>query len=177
MSKQSKFLALILRHRPEKGNLVLDEQGWADVVAVLKAVSLSRAELEQLVEDDDKTRFSFNEDGTRIRANQGHSVQSIDLGLQPVDPPTLLYHGTKEKSLDSIQRDGLKPGERQHVHLSGDIDTATTVASRRSGDSVILIIQAGELAARGHSFYRSDNGVWLTDTVPPAYLTAFIDKK
>jgi putative RNA 2'-phosphotransferase len=180
MIKHSKFLSLILRHQPEKGGITLAPEGWAEVVEVLRAVNekvgpMTREELQELVDTNDKKRFAFDDSGTRIRANQGHSAQGIDLGLQPVEPPALLYHGTKVSFLNAISREGLKPGSRHHVHLSSDIETARRVAGRRSGESVILIVRSEELGALGHSFYRSDNDVWLTDAVPPAYFDVFIE--
>jgi putative RNA 2'-phosphotransferase len=169
MSTQSKFLSLVLRHNPSAGDLTLDSEGWAKVSDVLRAVqnkfgSFSRANLNELVTSNDKQRFSFNDDGDKIRANQGHSV-GIDLKLEPQTPPTILYHGTKTKNLGSIFAEGLKPGSRQHVHLSADVETATIVGNRRSGESVILLIHTTKMT--DHSFYLSSNGVWLTDHVPP----------
>lgn len=169
MKKASKFLALILRHQPEVGNLTLDAEGWAPVSDVLKAVQnkfgdFTRADLQELVDTNDKKRYAFNSDGTKIRASQGHSID-VDLKLDTVKPPPFLYHGTKSAYLDSIMRDGLTPQSRQHVHLSKDIGTATIVGNRRSGKTVILRINTTQLTE--HPFYLSDNGVWLTDNVPP----------
>lgn len=175
MKEVSKFLALILRHRPDAGGLTLDPEGWAPVEDVLAAVrrrhgaSFGRAELEQLVHTNDKKRYAFDESGTRIRASQGHSV-AVDLKLEPVPPPRLLYHGSVSRFLDSILGEGLRPGQRRHVHLSSDVETAAKVGSRRSGGLVILEIASGTLAAEGHAFYKSANGVWLTDAVPARYL-------
>jgi putative RNA 2'-phosphotransferase len=170
----SKYLALILRHKPEAAGLRLDAQGWAPVAEVLAAVqrrfgAFSHAELEELVRTNDKQRYAFDETGDRIRASQGHSV-AVELDLEPAAPPALLYHGTVDRFLDSILKQGLVKGRRHHVHLSGDEETARKVGGRRAGETVILAVRAGEMAAAGHGFYRSANGVWLTDRVPPDYL-------
>jgi len=164
----SKFLALILRHKPGVGGVELDSEGWAGVEAVLGAVrsrfgEFGRDELEELVRTNDKQRYALDESGERIRASQGHSV-AVDLKLEAVPPPALLYHGTGERSLPSILREGLVKGKRHHVHLSPDIQTAIKVGARRGGKPVILEVRSGEMS--GHSFFRSANGVWLTDHVP-----------
>ncbi len=172
VNRISKYLALILRHRPEAGGLRLDAQGWADVEAVLDAVRVrfggfDPAQLQELVLTNDKKRYAFDDTGTRIRASQGHSVP-VELGLEPVEPPSLLYHGTLERALPSIFDQGLVKGRRHHVHLSPDVETARKVGKRRGGLPVTLEVRSGEM--RGHSFFRSANGVWLTDHVPPLYL-------
>lgn len=177
--KISKFLSLVLRHRPEKIGLRLDPAGWVEVAELLRAcqqhgVPLSRAELETVVAANDKQRFAFNEDKTRIRANQGHSVE-VELGYQPAQPPELLYHGTVERFLASIMAQGLRKGQRRHVHLSADKTTAAKVGARR-GKPVILTIRSGQMHREGYAFYLSANGVWLTDHVPPAYLKIVNDQ-
>jgi putative RNA 2'-phosphotransferase len=169
----SKFLSLVLRHRPDVIGIELDAEGWVPVEDLLAACAqhgraISREQLDTVVRTNDKQRFAFSADGTRIRANQGHSLQ-VDLGLVPVEPPELLYHGTVPRFLDSIRRDGLTKGERHHVHLSPDVGTATKVGQRR-GRPVILVIDAGQMFRDGHKFYRSENGVWLTYAVPPEYI-------
>ena len=174
MKQVSKYLALILRHNPQAGGLTLDEAGWAPVEAVLAAVQkrfgpFTRDDLETLVRDNDKKRYAFDETGTRIRASQGHSV-AVELGLEPVAPPPFLWHGTKRAFLPSILAEGLKPGKRRHVHLSADVETAQKVGDRRSGETVILRIRSGEMAHDRHAFYRSANGVWLADAVPPEFI-------
>jgi putative RNA 2'-phosphotransferase len=126
-------------------------------------------ELIECVETNDKRRYSFDDTGDLIRANQGHSVE-VDLQLEEREPPEVLYHGTVERFLPSILAEGLLKGKRHHVHLSQDIETATKVGARR-GKPVVLKIEAGKLHREGHSFYRSTNGVWLTDAVPPDFLT------
>ncbi len=171
----SKYLALILRHRPEAGGLTLDPEGWAPVERVLDAVRskfgpFDRHDLDLLVQSNDKRRYAFDESGTRIRASQGHSV-GVDLGLVPVEPPALLYHGTSRGFLDSILASGLDKGKRHHVHLSEDRETAVTVGARRRGETIVLEVASGAMAAAGHLFYRSANHVWLTDSVPPAFFS------
>jgi putative RNA 2'-phosphotransferase len=169
----SKFLSLVLRHEPEEIGLTLDARGWADVDELIRLANaagrrLDRPLLERVVAENDKKRFAFSDDGRRIRASQGHSVV-VDLDLPPTSPPEFLYHGTATRFLDSIRATGLRPGSRQHVHLSADEAAATTVG-RRHGVPVVLVVRAGEMAAAGHPFYRSANGVWLTERVPPEFL-------
>lgn len=169
----SKFLSKVLRHAPESVGLRLDEAGWVAVDDLLAAargagVALDRATLDRVVAENDKKRFALSPDGQRIRASQGHSVD-VELGLQPLEPPEVLFHGTADRNLDSIRRDGLRPGRRTHVHLSADEATATAVGQRH-GRPVVLRVLAGQLHAAGHAFYRSDNGVWLTDAVPAAQI-------
>ncbi len=171
--KRSKFLSLVLRHEPEKIGIVLDENGWVEVDVLLTALTaygrgMERASLERVVVENDKKRFAFSEDGQRIRANQGHSVE-VDLALVPQAPPEKLFHGTVDKFLAAIFTQGLVKGERHHVHLSPDLETATKVGLRR-GNPVILEIDAAEMHRGGHKFFLSANGVWLTDTVPPQFL-------
>lgn len=171
--RTSKFLSLVLRHDPGKIGLRLDDAGWADVDALLSAaaaagVRIDRPTLERVVAENDKKRFAFSEDGKRIRASQGHSVD-VDLGLQPQTPPELLFHGTATRFVDSIRENGLHSASRTHVHLSADEATATSVGQRH-GRPVVLTIAAGRMHRDGHAFYRSDNGVWLTDAVPAQYI-------
>lgn len=171
--RTSKFLSLVLRHDPARIGIHLDDAGWTDVAALLAAsaahgVIITREELFEIVASSDKQRFALSDDRTQIRANQGHSVP-VELGLPAVEPPTSLYHGTVAAALDSIREKGLVKGSRHHVHLSADVETATKVGKRR-GAPVILIVQAEAMAAAGHTFYRSENGVWLTDHVPPEYI-------
>ncbi|MEK7950863.1 RNA 2'-phosphotransferase [Luteolibacter soli] len=169
----SKFLSLVLRHEPEKIGIVLDEHGWTDSQELIQAaarhgVRFDQSTLLEIVRTSDKQRFALNEDHTRIRANQGHSVE-VDLALEPKQPPESLYHGTVEKFLGSIRSTGLQKGERHHVHLSPDLTTATKVGERR-GKPVILTIRAAAMAEAGHPFFLSENGVWLTDAVPPEFI-------
>lgn len=169
----SKFLSLVLRHEPGKIGITLDENGWTDCGTLIEAAArngrkFSRAQLLEVVTTNDKQRFSFSDDGLRIRANQCHSVK-VDLALEPQAPPGVLHHGTVAKFIDAIRSGGLQKGERNHVHLSRDMLTATKVGERR-GQPVILSIRAAEMAASGHAFYLSANGVWLTDAVPPEFI-------
>lgn len=169
----SKLLSLVLRHHPERIGLRIDAGGWADVADLLAAaeragVPLDRRTLERVVAGNDKQRFAFSEDRRRIRANQGHSLP-VDLGLDPLLPPEILYHGTAVSRLGAVQRQGLTPQARLHVHLSPDKETALAVG-RRHGTPVVLAVRAGRLHRNGHVFYRSANGVWLTGFVPPDHL-------
>jgi putative RNA 2'-phosphotransferase len=176
--KTSKYLARHLRHEPARLGLSLEPGGWVRVDALLSAcrarsLDLTLDDLRDVVERNDKRRFSFDETGTRIRANQGHSVE-IDLGLKPARPPAVLYHGTGRPSLDSIMRNGLDRMNRHHVHLSLDIGTALRVGGRH-GRSIVLEVAAGRLNAEGQDFYVSDNGVWLTAAVPVSHLKPMWD--
>lgn len=169
----SKFLSLVLRHKPETIGLMLDENGWADVSELLEkfnasGTTLTFDELKVIVDENSKKRFAFNDDFTKIRANQGHSIE-VDLKLQSKTPPAILYHGTALKNLDSIKEKGLLKGERQHVHLSDNIATATQVGSRH-GKPIVLEIDTAAMLADGHVFYLSENKVWLTDFVPAKYI-------
>lgn len=169
----SKFLSLVLRHKPETIGIILDENGWADVQELIKrsavkGVEFSVPELELIVETNDKKRFAFNEDRTKIRASQGHSIE-VDLALEQKEPPEFLFHGTVEKFMDSILANGLLKQNRQHVHLSKELETAIKVGSRR-GKPVILKIASGSMHEDGFTFFLSANGVWLTDSVPVKYI-------
>ena len=173
--KVSKYLSRHLRHDPGRLGITLEPGGWVAVDELLRACAarsfaVTRDELHEVVERSDKQRFSFDAAGTRIRANQGHSVE-IDLGLAPAIPPDVLFHGTGSGRVDTILREGLRRMKRHHVHLSADVDTATRVGARH-GRPVVLEVAAARMAADGHEFFVSDNGVWLTDAVPPEYLTA-----
>ncbi|MCI9120902.1 MAG: RNA 2'-phosphotransferase [Oscillibacter sp.] len=168
-TRTSKFLSLVLRHKPEKIGITLDGHGWAKVPEILEGLNLTLEELVHIVETDGKQRYSFNEDRSKIRANQGHSIP-VDLELDPVEPPERLYHGTVGQFLPSIRREGLTKQSRQYVHLSGDPVTAAKVGSRR-GKPIVLQVNAGAMQREGFRFYQAANGVWLTETVPPEYLT------
>jgi putative RNA 2'-phosphotransferase len=167
----SKFLSLILRHQPEKIGLRLDENGWANVNAILEQTQLqfSFKDLEDVVATNDKQRFSFNPNKTKIRANQGHSLQTVDLNLKAQTPPPFLYHGTVSKFLDAIKIEGLKKMNRQHVHLSKDLETAQKVGARR-GKPFILKVDTLEMHSQGYVFFKSENGVWLTEKVPVEFI-------
>lgn len=170
----SKFLSLVLRHRPEHIGIELDTEGWTDVSVLIErarasGTMLDRATLLAVVADNDKKRFTLSGDGQRIRAAQGHSTATVAMTREAATPPATLYHGTPERFVEPILRDGLSPGERHHVHLSPDVDTARTVAARR-GRPVVLAVDAGAMRAAGHVFHQADNGVWLTAAVPPRFL-------
>ena len=171
MKELSKTLSYYLRHAPHELGLCLQPGGWVEVDELLaglqkQGMACSREELARVVASSDKQRFAL--EGSRIRANQGHSV-SVDLELTPEVPPDLLYHGTTERFVDSILREGLKKGERHHVHLSLDVETARRVGLRR-GPPVLLVVDSAAMHRHGCLFYRSANSVWLSDAVPPEYL-------
>lgn len=167
----SKFMSYVLRHAPHEAGLSLDSEGWVPFNdlkrAVLDRFDVSEDDILEVIESNPKKRFTLLDH--RIRAAQGHSV-TVDLALRP-EPPSKLFHGTSLESWPAIQVSGLKKMQRHHVHLSPDIETANIVATRRKGDYIILEIDAARMHAEGHSFFVSDNGVWLTDHVPSLYLS------
>ncbi|WP_300484981.1 RNA 2'-phosphotransferase [Flavobacterium sp.] len=170
----SKFLSLLLRHQPEKIGLQLDENGWANVEELIeksaaKNYIFTNEELEEIVATNDKKRFAFNTDQSKIRASQGHSLD-IELALETQIPPEFLFHGTAEKFERAIRTEGIKKMNRQHVHLSQNQETAHKVGSRH-GKPVILTILSGQMHNEGIAFYQSENGVWLTDFVDPKYIS------
>ncbi len=174
LKKISKSMSYVLRHRPDSIGIELEPAGWVRVDDLLKAFAhhgrrYSRELIERVVSANDKQRFEFSEDGARIRARQGHSVE-VDLAYEPAVPPDVLYHGTARKSLDSIFEQGLVKGKRHHVHLSTNKDTMLAVA-RRHGQPVLLRIDAKRMHADGCAFFVTGNRVWLTDWVPPTYLS------
>ena len=173
LTQTSRYISLILRHKPETIGITLDEHGWANVDELIAGVSrthpLTLELLQEIVRTDEKQRYSFNEDKTLIRANQGHSIP-VDVELPELEPPAILYHGTGQKYVESIDHQGLLPKSRLYVHLSTDKDTAVKVG-KRHGVPVIYTIQAGKMFADGYLFYCSVNGVWLTKKVPIEYLT------
>ena len=172
LKETSKFISLILRHKPETIGITLDEHGWANVdeliAGIAKTHPIDMAILEQIVAEDEKQRYSFNEDKTLIRANQGHSIP-VDVELEEKQPPEILYHGTGEKYVSSINEQGLIPKSRLYVHLSGDEETARKVGQRH-GKPVIYKGKSGDMYRDGYKFFRSVNGVWLTKSVPVKYL-------
>jgi putative RNA 2'-phosphotransferase len=169
-AKISKKLSYILRHAPESVGLILDEQGWASVNDLMTKLGdpLSIEDLEEVVETNDKKRFAFNDDFTKIRASQGHSIE-IDLAYEPTTPPEFLYHGTATRFIQSIENQGLMKGSRHHVHLSLDELTARKVGARH-GSPIILTIKSIEMFEAGYVFYVSENDVWLTDNVPVKFI-------
>ena len=171
----SKFIALILRHKPEVIGITLDKHGWANTEELIAGIkknpgfeSFDMELLKDIVATDEKQRYSFNEDMTCIRANQGHSIP-VDVELVEAPPPDYLWHGTAEKYVESIEKNGLIPKSRLHVHLSKDVDTAVMVG-KRHGRLVLYQVNTGQMVADGCKFYLSKNGVWLTDKVPAEYL-------
>jgi len=168
ITKQSRFLSFILRHKPEKIGLVLDHNGWANVKELLKKTDMDIETLEEIVLTNNKKRFAFNENKTKIRASQGHSI-NVDLQLESKEPPEILYHGTATRFLNSIYDTGLVSKNRIHVHLSSNKEIATKVGQRH-GKVIILEILSGRMFKDGYKFYISDNEVWLTNNVPTKYL-------
>ena len=169
----SKYIALILRHKPETIGITLDENGWASVSELLSGINASGNKidmqtLEEIVAEDEKQRYSFNADKTKIRANQGHSI-NVDVELKKAEPPEILFHGTGEKFVPSIKSEGLKPKSRLYVHLSKDRETAVKVGSRH-GKPVVFEVNSSEMSRNGYEFFLSENGVWLTKIVPAEYL-------
>lgn len=173
LTRTSKFISLILRHKPEVIGIILDEHGWADVDTLIAGVSkthpLDMQMLEEIVRTDDKQRYSFNSDKTKIRANQGHSIP-VDVELSEASPPEILYHGTGEKYMTSIEKEGLIPKTRLYVHMTDDYGTAIKVGQRH-GRPVVYRIDTMVMEKEGFKFYRSVNGVWLTKKVPARFLT------
>ena len=175
ITETSKFLSYLLRHQPEAIGLQLDDQGWADIAELIQLSAkagrvFDRELLQQVVDTNDKKRFSISEDGMRIRAAQGHSNAQVSISYQPVTPPDILYHGTATRFVESIKQQGLIPGNRHHVHLSEQLSTARDVGSRY-GKPHILLVNSKQMALNGFSFYLSDNNVWLTEHVPVTYLS------
>ena len=174
MKNTSKFISMILRHKPEVIGITLDEHGWADVQELIRGVNnsvghtIDMEKLEEIVRTDEKQRYSFNQDRTLIRANQGHSIP-VDVELEEKIPPDILWHGTGEKYVSSIDRQGLIPKSRLYVHLSADTETARKVGSRH-GKPVIYNIDCRQMTEAGSRLFLSANGVWLTKSVPPEYL-------
>ncbi len=171
--RTSKFISKVLRHEPESVGLTLEPGGWVLITDLLSGLAiagnrLTHEELTEVVTNCEKHRFAFDDTGTMIRANQGHSAE-VDLRLEEVEPPAELFHGTANETGAIILRDGLLKMARHHVHLSVDTTTATKVGQRR-GKPVVLVVDAAKMQADGHVFYRSANGVWLVEHVPPEYL-------
>ncbi len=174
LTEKSKYLSYLLRHRPEAANLTLDREGWCEIEQLLVNTKMSLEEVLEIVRTDAKHRYSVKPSDwavpTHIRANQGHSTDTVRLTFKQAVPPTVLYHGSTSSSAPMIMHTGLKPMKRHHVHLSADIDTAQSVGGRRKGDVVLFKVDAKQMMADGIKFYLSTNGVWLVDAVPPKYL-------
>ncbi len=176
LTELSKFIALILRHKPETIGISLDQNGWADVGELIDGMnksghSIDMDTLMEIVRTDEKGRYSFNDDKTKIRANQGHSI-NVDVELKEAIPPEILFHGTGERFSESIKSEGLKPMSRLYVHLSKDVETAVKVG-KRHGKPFVFTVKTGEMYRRGYKFWLSENGVWLTKTVPPEFLEEY----
>jgi putative RNA 2'-phosphotransferase len=173
LTRFSKFISLVLRHKPESIGLRLDEHGWAQIDELIAAanragVPLTRDALDTVVAENNKQRFAISADGRAIRARQGHSI-AVDLQLTPVEPPPQLFHGTAERFVASIREQGLQRRTRRHVHLSADAATAHSVGARH-GKPVVLVIDSGAMQRDGFAFYLSENGVWLVEEVPARYI-------
>ena len=172
----SKFMSYVLRHHPDLIGVSYDRQGWVNIEEMIsKAASaadrhFTKEEMDFVVANNSKKRFEYSTDGLSIRASQGHSID-VDLGYEPAEPPSVLYHGTVAAVLEAINEQGLLKMDRHHVHLSADVETAMQVGGRR-GKPVILDVDAAAMLADGHAFYISTNGVWLTAHVPPRYISA-----
>lgn len=171
--KLSVFISLILRHKPEVINIELDEYGYASVDELIQGINKSGKAinfeiLEDIVRTDNKNRYSFNENKTKIRANQGHSI-NVNVGLKECKPPNILYHGTSDRFLDSINKEGLKSMSRLYVHLSDDIETAIKVG-KRHGNPIVLKIKSNEMYENGYKFFLSENGIWLTEYIPNLFI-------
>lgn len=169
----SKYMSLILRHKPEVIGICIDEHGWANVEKLIQGIAknnpgFNMEALEEIIKTDNKQRYSFNDDKTLIRANQGHSIQ-VDVELEEKEPPNVLYHGTGEKYVTSIDKNGLIPKSRLYVHLSRDIETARAVG-KRHGKEIIYSVNSAQMHKDGYKFYLSKNGIWLTKKVPMKYL-------
>jgi len=176
----SKFLSLVLRHKPQIINLTLDANGWTSTEELLEKMNNAGKTididiLKYIVDTNTKKRFTFNNDFSSIRASQGHSV-SVELGYTPQEPPAILYHGTAEKNIESILLSGIVKGNRHHVHLSSNTNTAINVGSRH-GKPVVIEVAAAKMHGDGYYFYISENGVWLTEHVPSQYLKLLNDVK
>ncbi len=173
LKKISKFLSLVLRHKPETIGIELDPQGWVDTEVLINKCNANRRRLDlptlqKVVADNNKKRFAFSEDGSKIRANQGHSIK-VDLAYEAIEPPTILYHGTASRFIESIAESGLQKRNRHHVHLSSELATAKDVGSRH-GKPVILEVKSKEMHELGYEFFQSKNGVWLTEEVPITFI-------
>ncbi len=170
---RSKYLSMLLRHKPEKAKLTLDREGWCSIEQLLTNTDFSRGELYDIVDQDEKSRYALSPDALNIRASQGHSTSGVKMTFKSAIPPPVLYHGATEQFIDQILKQGLKPMNRHHVHLSETLDVAETVGGRRKHGFVVLEIDAARMITAGLKFLISENGVWLIDHVPPEYLKEY----
>lgn len=182
LTSLSKFLALVLRHKPEEIGITLNDQGWCNIDELIeksnnKGTLITREDITTIVNENSKKRYTISDDGQMIRAAQGHSTANVEINHVSKRPPRWLYHGTAVENIKNIKNDGLKKMSRHHVHLSEDISTAVNVAKRHSKDIVIYMVNAGYMEVDGYEFFISDNGVWLTDNVPSNYMTMHIWQK
>jgi putative RNA 2'-phosphotransferase len=168
VKRAAKYMSLLLRHCPEKEGLIMDKFGWVMIKQLIKVLNITKDDLDEIVKEDNKQRFSFDTSKTKIRASQGHSI-AVDTQPTETKPPDILYHGTATRFLDSIYKTGINKGKRNHLHLSDDKETATTVGSRH-GTLYILEIDTKQMYKDGYKFYLSKNKVWLTDSVPTQYI-------
>ena len=168
MKEKSKYLSYLLRHKPEQAGLTLTGEGWVLLQELVDNAGFTFEELEEIVRTDNKGRYTI--DGPRIRANQGHSTTQVNLTFERAVPPTVLYHGTSHQNYASVMKQGLKPMNRHHVHMSASPDVAYDVGGRRKGEVVVFEIDTKRMLADGIQFYRSTNNVWLVDHVPPKYM-------
>jgi putative RNA 2'-phosphotransferase len=183
LTEKSKFLSYVLRHKPEAAKLTLDKEGWCNIEQLIKNTNLTLEEIEQIVAEDSKGRYTIKywemgggglpetKEPFKIRANQGHSTSDVRLTFNKAVPPVELYHGTNDKIIGAIMKEGLLPMNRHHVHLSKDRQVAETVGGRRKGGLVILKIDCKAMLADGHAFFLSENGIWLVDAVPAKYIS------
>lgn len=169
-AERSKYLSYLLRHKPDAASLTLDREGWCLIDQLLANTDFTWEELEEIVAADKKGRYSFDSFATSIRANQGHSTSEVRMTFKVAVPPTVLYHGTSSDVANHIMKEGLKPMNRHHVHLSADLDTASSVAGRRKGGVIIFTVDAKQMLSDGHKFFISENNVWLATSVPAQYL-------
>lgn len=171
LNKKGKYLAYLLRHNPDAANLTIEDEGWVNVNDLIENSDISLEELDYIVENDNKKRYSYDDSGKRIRANQGHSI-TVNINFKEKEPPKYLYHGTAINYLESINREGLNKQKRHHVHLSDTPENAINVG-RRHGVPIILRIEAERMYKSGFKFYISENNVWLVDKVPPKYFIIY----
>ena len=177
LTETSNYMALLLRHQPEKGNIIIDTQGYTDVNSLLKALNIDKLTLDKIIREDKKQRYSYNSNSTKIRANQGHSLDYVKIDFKEYIPNGPIYHGTAKKFLDSILKTGLISQSRNYVHLSQDLNTAENVGIRHAKSRVNLVIfeiDYQKMIKDGYKFYISDNNVVLTEKVPKQYLKRVI---